>query len=320
VSKLVQIEAEEETQTEETVKKEDNTEESTTPKITSSVRVIKAGEQDAQNTSEQAEDGESEETETIEVEEVVVEIEPQNAGKSVFKEIKYYDGDKELTGLWLESACEKTAGGAPTIIIAPQTKGPGQHEQDVADALSKNCYNSFSMDIFGERKIIGDDKIRGIIDEYLKDTPEKGFSRLQAAINVAKEQTTTDPSKIAVIGYAMGGIIATNYALNGAQDIVGVVSFHPDTNYSVNNIQAGVNAAPILIHVGAEDSRMTEEDLRNIEQKAGNAGIDLKTLSYEGANRSFTIEAARTLKHYYHPDSDRKSWYATLEFLNKVFQ
>jgi dienelactone hydrolase len=153
---------------------------------------------------------------------------------------------------------------------------------------------------------------------------DAGVARFQAAKAILEKHASTDPTKIAAIGYCFGGAIVLYMARSGL-DLDGVASFHGNLAGSVP-AKPGKLKASILVAAGAADPFVKPEDIAAFKADMKAAGADLTYRSYEGAKHSFTNPAATArgqkfgLPLEYNEAADKASWAELEKFLKKVFK
>jgi len=107
-------------------------------------------------------------------------------------------------------------------------------------------------------------------------------SRIQSAVQVLKDHPLVDNSKIAVIGYCLGGTGVLGYSFANTDtmsDIVGAVSFHGGLmDWAVE----GTVANPILVLSGGNDDAGTA--VEELEGRLNEADATWQITRYSGTN------------------------------------
>jgi dienelactone hydrolase len=149
-------------------------------------------------------------------------------------------------------------------------------------------------------------------------------ARFAAATGFLKQQASVDPTRIAAIGYCMGGGVVLNMARQGV-DLKGVASFHGSLT-PVKPAQPGSVKAKVLVLHGGDDKFIPPEQIEAFKQEMKSAGVDFQFISYPGAVHSFTNPDADELgKKFnmpiaYNADADKKSWDELKKFLKMIFK
>lgn len=217
---------------------------------------------------------------------------------------------------------ENIKGKLPVIMIIPEWWGLNDYPKMRAKQLAELGYLAFAVDMFGDGKIaVNPQEAQEYTTPFYKD-PKLTKSRLDAAINKAKENPKADQANIAGIGYCFGGYAILNAAKLGS-DLKGVVSFHgglggvtPDKN---------LLKAKILICHGASDKFVSMNDLDALKHQLDSIGADYSVKIYANATHAFTNPAATetgkkfNLPFEYNPQADKDSWNDMKMFLDKIF-
>ena len=126
--------------------------------------------------------------------------------------------------------------------------------------------------------------------------------------------------RIAVIGYCFGGLCALDLARTGA-GLRGAVSIHGllEPPPRSNNQQGRINCKILLLH-GSQDPQADMHSVLALQHELTEAGVDWQSVIYGNAQHAFTNPAANNpaAGTVYHPDSNRRSWIALLNFLEEV--
>jgi dienelactone hydrolase len=139
-----------------------------------------------------------------------------------------------------------------------------------------------------------------------------------------KQQPTTDPTRIAAIGYCFGGGVVLNMAREG-MDLRGVASFHGSLK-GVRPAQSGSVKAKVLVLHGADDKFIPSDQIEAFKQEMTAAGADFRFISYPGALHSFSNPEATELgKKFnmpiaYNAQADKESWNEMKGFLSTVLK
>src|SRR5690606_26197122 len=114
--------------------------------------------------------------------------------------------------------------------------------------------------------------------------------RFEAAKKVLEAHATTDPTRIAAVGYCFGGGVVLAMARAGV-DLDAVASFHgplaTDTPAAKGNV-----VAKLLVLNGEADPMVKPEHVAAFEKEMQAAGVDLELHTYPGAKHAFTNPGA----------------------------
>ncbi len=248
----------------------------------------------------------------------VASAEPKIQGKTV-----EYSGQGVVMKGYL--AYDKNImGKQPGVLVVHEWWGLNNYARKRAQMLAELGYTAFAIDMYGEGKVaMHPDDARKFSSELMKNF-DVAEARFLAAMDFLKQQPTVDSTRIAAIGYCLGGGIVLNMARQGV-DLKGVASFHGGLT-AVKPAQPGMVKAKILVLNGAADKFTTPEQIEAFKQEMKAAGADFQFISYPGAMHSFTNPDADALgKKFnlpfaYNANADRESWNEMKEFLKAIFE
>jgi dienelactone hydrolase len=218
---------------------------------------------------------------------------------------------------------ENITGKRPGVLVVHEWWGLNDYARKRARMLAELGYTALAVDMYGEGKqAVHPDDAKVFSSELMKNS-DSAKARFMAAMDFLKQQPNVDPTRIAAIGYCLGGGVVLNMARQGV-DLKGVASFHGGLT-AVKPAQPGGVKAKILVLHGGADRFVTPEQIEAFKQEMKSAGVDFQFISYPGAVHSFTNPEADELgKKYnmpiaYNADADRKSWAELRGFLKKIF-
>ncbi len=125
-----------------------------------------------------------------------------------------------------------------------------------------------------------------------------------------RDRPETDPSRIAAIGYCMGGTIALELARSEA-DLDAVVCFHTSTLAATNPADNANIKARVLVCTGDADPLTTAEQIAKFKSQMDEAKVVYRIVEYPGAKHSFTNPNADKVNMAavgYNKQADEKSW------------
>ncbi len=131
-------------------------------------------------------------------------------------------------------------------------------------------------------------------------------------------QPSVDASRVAAIGYCLGGAAALELARGGAA-VAAVAVFH--SSLPVTQPQDSRNIrGKVLVQTGAADA-MAPPDVRTLfEAQMNEAGVDWRMILYGGVMHAFTIPSAASYGMpglRYDRDADERSWRAMLDLFRE---
>lgn len=241
--------------------------------------------------------------------------------------VKYKDGDVSLLGYLTYD--EKASGKRPGVLLMPQVCGLGAQAKAKADKLAAAGYVAFAGDPYGNGLELDNlnDAVKLATEMFGDPAAESGFGdmtnlrrRGMAALEKLASFPQVDSSRLASIGFCMGGNVSLELARAGAS-LRGVVSFHGGLRTG-QLARKGDVKAKILVQTGADDPLVPAEQVRALEAEMTAAGADWQVIRYGGVRHNFTDPDAARLKNpalEYHKLADERSWKAMLSFFEEIF-
>lgn len=229
--------------------------------------------------------------------------------------IRYDGGDGvALTGYLADGSAGRPS---PGVLVAHEGGGLGRHTKERARRLAGLGYVAFALDYYGEedppleRAMAMGKALRG-------DRPTFR-SRLAAGLEVLRVQPNVDPTRLAGIGYCMGGAAMIELARMGAP-FVAMVGLHSGFLPGTPEENQAIRGKLLLCH-GADDPIVTAEQRDSFLAEASAAGVDWQLHLYGGVGHSFTnpdIDALGIAGFAYDERADRRSWRAMLDLLEET--
>lgn len=238
------------------------------------------------------------------------------------QEINYGGNDVTLKGYIAYDPAIK--GKRPGILVVHEWWGHNDYARKRADMLAKLGYTAIAIDMYGDGKQAEHPQDAGKFATAIMSNMPVAQARFVAAMDMLKKHQTTDPGRIAAIGYCFGGGVVLAMARQGL-DLDGVVSFHGSLQTS-QAARAGVVKAKILIAHGADDPFVKPEHIVEFRDEMAAAKVDMRFTSYEGAKHSFTNPDADkygkkfNLPLEYNASADKQSWQDMQTFLKEIFR
>lgn len=236
----------------------------------------------------------------------------------VSKPIEYKQGNTTLEGFHIYDSAK--AGKRPAILIAHQWKGLGDYEKKRGQMLAEMGYSVLALDIYGKGIRPADPKAASGEAAKYKNDRELLRARINAGLETAKKLPQTDPSKIAAIGYCLGGTAVLELARSGA-DVDGVVSFHGGLSTTTPASKGKLKSKILVLH-GADDPHVPVPEVNAFQKEMQDAGADWQLVAYGNAVHSFTHWEAGTDNSKgsaYNEPADKRSWRAMKNFFSELF-
>jgi dienelactone hydrolase len=237
------------------------------------------------------------------------------------QELDYKSGDTTLKGFlaFPTGAVEKR----PGVLVMHEWWGLNDYARSRARQLAELGYVALAADMYGDGKNSDHPEDAKAMMGALMSNPQEAVARFEAAKNALAEDPHVDPSRLAAIGYCMGGATVLA-AVRRGDDFDLAASFH------------GIYATPaplapntfkgkVFIAHGADDSFSTPEQVEGIQKELKDAGANYEFVSYPGAKHGFTnphaTEAGQKagLAIAYDQAADQQSWAELQKLLSEAF-
>ncbi len=238
------------------------------------------------------------------------------------EEVEYSVNDVSMKGYLVYD--DSIEGKRPGVLVVHEWWGHNDYARKRARMLAELGYTAFAVDMYGDGKQAEHPEDAGKFSSELLQNLETAQARFEAALELLRKHKTTDPERIAAIGYCFGGAVVLHMARRGV-DLDGVVSFH-GIYTTEEPAKAGKVKASVLVLHGADDQFMTKEQIDNFKEEMKKANVDFKFISYPDAKHSFTVPEADAYGEKfnipvgYNAEADKKSWAETQNFLKTIFE
>jgi dienelactone hydrolase len=232
--------------------------------------------------------------------------------------IEYRDDDVMLKGF--VAFDDSKAGKRPGVLVNPEAFGLGPQARARAERLAQLGYVALAADPYGNGAIAKDLNEAMQMATPLFADPVKLRGRAHAALKTLAAHPQVDSSRLASIGYCMGGTISLELARDGAS-LRGIVSFHGGLQ-TRRPAAAGQVKAKILVCTGNDDPFVPAEQVKGLIEEMTKAGADWQIINYGGTGHSFTNPEADSLGNpglKYNELSDDRSWKAMTNFFDEIF-
>ncbi|MEP6785365.1 MAG: dienelactone hydrolase family protein [Sphingomonadales bacterium] len=232
--------------------------------------------------------------------------------------IDYIDGDDTCEAY---VALPSGTGPHPAVLVAHQWSGQSDHERASADKLAALGYVGIAIDVYGK----GNRGAPDATDHSALMMPWASNraalkQRLMAAVEFAKGHEAVDSTKIAIMGYCFGGLCALDVARSGTTDVKGAISIHGVFGAPDIGPQADIATKVLILH-GWEDPMATPANVERVAKELTDAKADWQLHAYGNAMHAFTAVHANMPERgmQYNANADRRSWAATVAFLEEIF-
>ena len=203
--------------------------------------------------------------------------------KVVGKTIMYEVNGKTYKGYLAHD--DAVSGKRPGVLVAHEWWGHDAYARRRADMLARLGYTAFALDMYGPGKLAKHPKDAKAFMTAMFSSGEVN-ARMGKALDILKGHKTVDATKLAGIGYCMGGALVLGAARSG-MDLKAVASFHGSLA-SQTRAKPGAVKAELLVMNGAADPFVKAEHIAAFKAEMDSAGARYTFINYPGVVHSFT--------------------------------
>lgn len=238
------------------------------------------------------------------------------------EEVDYKDGNTVMRGYLAYD--DSISGKRPGVLVVHEWWGHNEYARTRARMLAELGYTALAVDMYGEGKQASHPRDAGKFANAVRHNMPMAEARFNAARELLKNHKTTNPDKIAAIGYCFGGGLLLEMARRGL-DVRGVVSFHGSLA-TTSPAGPGDIKTKILVCHGEADPFVKPQHISAIKTEMQKANADFTFKQYAGAKHSFTNPGADefgkkfNLPLEYNANADKQSWEEMKVFLQKAFK
>lgn len=232
--------------------------------------------------------------------------------------IAYEDSGKSLEG-YLVSLTPARA--RPGVLVVPTWMNVNDSICRRADRIAELGYAVFVADLFGAGVRPGPPQLpRSVVAPFLEDRL-LFRKRLFASFHALQSRHECDANRIAAVGYCLGGCGVLELA-RAAAPLTGVICLHGILSASMPAKPGAVNARILVLH-GDADPVAPFGQLATFREEMLVAQANWEINIYGDARHSFTGEGLSEQSGSeagLHPQSESRSWRATVAFLAEVLE
>jgi dienelactone hydrolase len=216
---------------------------------------------------------------------------------------------------------ETKTGKRPAVLLFPEGFGLSPHAKEKAQRLAELGYVVLASDLYGQSKTVSTlDEVMAFVGELTSDSQKiRGFA--QAGLNALIARPEVDASRIAAIGYCIGGTVALELA-RGGTDVRGVAGFHSGLG-TLRPEDAKDIKGKVLVCIGADDPIIDPAARQAFVDEMTAGKVDWQLHLYGGVVHSFTNKEADMRGQpdilRYSANADRRSFASLVDFLEEVF-
>src|SRR5580704_3883060 len=234
------------------------------------------------------------------------------------KTVSYKIGEHEFIGHLAWDAA--VSGKRPGVLVVHEWWGLNDFARGRANELAKLGYVAFACDLYGGGKVAERPNEAGQLVKQLTENYEEWQKRASVSLDLLKQQSTCDATRLAAIGYCFGGSTALVLACSGA-DLNAVVTFHASLAAPSARQAQSIKASLVICH-GSLDSFTSDEAIVKFRKALDDAHVDYEFDSYGGAKHGFAVPGAdkRGMPALgYNKKADERSWKRMLGLFEEKF-
>jgi dienelactone hydrolase len=199
----------------------------------------------------------------------------------------------------------------PGVLVFPEWWGLNDYAKDRAKQLAELGYVAFAADLYGDGKLIDiahpEDAAK--MAGALRANVTSWRGRAAAALKELTANPRVDATKIAAIGYCLGGSTALQLAYSGAE-LKAVATFHAALPTPNADDAKAIKGKLYIAHGGA-DAFIPMKAIDDFKRPLDAAKVKYTFESFPGVVHSFTVPDADKANNpgmKYSKAADAKSW------------
>ena len=218
-------------------------------------------------------------------------------------------------------AAPPSAIGLPGVVIVPSWLNITESIRHRAERLAHLGYAAFVADVFGAKVLPAPPQSPLEVIKPFLENRQFFRQRLLAGLEAFCREPECSPTNVAAIGYCLGGCGVLDLARSGT-NLRGVVSLHGILD-SPLRVKLGTLKSKILVLHGDEDPVASIDAIMRFREEMRQIGANWEINIYSDARHGFTGEGVvggNTPGAGFHPQSEARSWAATVAFLHEVLK
>lgn len=226
--------------------------------------------------------------------------------------IEYKVGNDTFEGvLAYDDAVKETR---PGVLVCHEWWGNNEYAAFRASQLAELGYVAFALDMYGKGKVTTDPNQAGAWAGEATGDLKVLRERASAGLKILAENAKVDKSRLAAIGYCMGGTVALELARSGlahTSNLKAIVAFHASTIAARTADDNRNIKGTILICHGQVDTFVQPKQISEFHMQMQDAEVDYVFVSYAGAVHAFSNPKADSYGVdgvRYNEKADKRSW------------
>ncbi|GHO53094.1 dienelactone hydrolase family protein [Ktedonobacter robiniae] len=200
----------------------------------------------------------------------------------------------------------------PGVLILHAWWGLTEPFQQVCDRLAEAGFVALAPDLYHGKTTTSVEEAHAL-SEALDQDVERWRGDIAGAMQVLRQHSAThqadSSSKLALVGFSLGGAYALDMSVTLAEEIAAVVTFYD----SYPGLDYRSAKAAYLCHFAEDDPFRPVESAAEMEQELQAAGRPVAVFTYPGTKHWFFEEN----RPEYNAQATQLSWERTIEFLHQ---
>lgn len=199
------------------------------------------------------------------------------------------------------------SGRGPGVLVLSEWWGLVDHIKQLADRFAAAGFVAFAPDLYGGEQATTPDDAQRLL--MALDMPHTA-SALRGGAEYLRRLHAVWPTRVAAIGFCMGGQLAV-YSATAHPDVIdAVVNFYGIFNPKVP-VDISALRAPVQAHFGDQDQSIPRARAEAFMADVAATGVRAETYFYDAGHAFFNDTRAVV----YNPDAASLAWTRTLAFL-----
>ena len=201
-------------------------------------------------------------------------------------------------------------GSGPGLIVIQEWWGLVDHIKDVCDRFAQRGFVALAPDLYGGHTTHDADEAGQLMQELPVDQAARD---LGGAVDFLLDHDAVTSDTVGAVGFCMGGGFVILLAAQQGDKVSAAVPYYGVGGYEDADLSG--TTAKVLGHFAGEDEMAPPEQVRELEQRLRDAGVDVELKIHEGAGHAFFND--ENLIGTYDPELAASTWRETVKFLEE---
>lgn len=202
------------------------------------------------------------------------------------------------------------SGSGPGLIVIQEWWGLVDHIKDVTDRFAARGFVALAPDLYGGSTTHDPDEAGRLMQELPVDRAARD---LGGAVDFLLGHDAVTSDTVGAVGFCMGGGFVLLLAAQQGDKVSAAVPYYGVGGYADADLSG--TTAKVFGHFAAEDAMAPPEQVRQLEQRLRDAGVDVELKIHAGAGHAFFND--ENLIGTYDPELAASTWRETVTFLEE---